>query len=129
MKALKLKVIASLLFGLSASAVLAEAPAVPSNINPDDHAAVANYYESLAKTVSEKLEASQHELDKYEAHPYTYGRQGQDLNSHLHANIREYKEELAEDLEQVELHKKMSATDQDRQFNKAKIKLDESAIQ
>ncbi len=129
MKALKLKVIASLLFGLSASAVLAEAPAVPSNINPDDHAAVANYYESLAKTVSEKLEASQHELDEYEAHPYTYGRQGQDLNSHLHANIREYKEELAEDLEQVELHKKMSATDQDRQFNKAKIKLDESAIQ
>ena len=129
MKALKLKVIASLLFSLSAAAVLAEAPAVPSNINPDDHAAVANYYESLAKTVSEKLEASQHELDEYEAHPYTYGRQGQDLNSHLHANIREYKEELAEDLEQVELHKKMSATDQDRQFNKAKIKLDESAIQ
>ncbi len=129
MKALKLKVIASLLFGLFATSVFAEAPAVPSNINPNDHAAVANYYESLAKTVSGKLEAYQHELKEYEAHPYTYGRQGQDLNSHLHANIREYMKELAEDLEQVELHRKMSATGQDRQFNKAKIKSDESVVQ
>lgn len=129
MKALKLKVIVSLLLGSVATSVLAEAPAVPSNINPNNHAAVANYYESLAKTVSEKLEAYQHELDEYEAHPYTYGRQGQDLNSHLHANIREYKKELAEDLEQVELHRKISATEQDKQFNKAKIKLDESVVQ
>ena len=114
MKALKLKVIASLLFGFFATSVFAEAPAVPSSINPNDHAAVANYYESLAKTVSEKLEASQHELDEYEAHPYTYGRQGQDLNSHLHANIREYRNELAEELEQEELHRKISETEQNR---------------
>lgn len=129
MKALKLRVIASLLFGFFATAVFAEAPAIPSNINPNDHAAVANYYEILAKTASEKLEAYQHELKEYEAHPYTYGRQGQDVDSHLHANIRAYEKELAEDLQQAELHRKMSATEQDRQFNKAKIKLDESVVQ
>lgn len=132
MRTLKATAIASLfVLSLAATSVFAEAPAAPSTINPNDHAALASYYNGLAKEVSAKLEAYQHELQEYEDHPYAYGRQGQDLNSHLRANIREYSKELAEDLEQVELHKKMSSMDRLEQFNKAKAKIDvsESVVQ
>ena len=54
-----------------------------------------------------------------------YDRPGQDLNSHLQANIREYKKELAEDLEKAELHRKIAEVDQDRQFKEVKVKVGE----
>lgn len=121
MNTLKVTAIASLLaFSFIATSAFAEAPAAPSSINPNDHVALANYYEGLAKEVSAKLETNQQKLNDYEDHPYYYGRQGQDLRSHLQANIREYENELAEDLKEAELHKKIAASEQDRQFNKAK---------
>lgn len=124
MRTRKFELVISLLaLGLFATSAMAEAPAAPSNIDPNNHAALAAYYENLAKEVSDKLEANQQALKEYEAHPYTYGRQGQDLSGHLHANIREYSKELNEDLEQVELHKKMSSAPQDKQINKAKADL------
>lgn len=131
MKTRKLTTIVSLLaFGFFATSVLAEAPAAPSNIDPNNHRALAAYYEGLAKEVAERLEHYQHELQDYEDHPYAYGRQGQDLNSHLHANIREYSKELTEDLEQAELHKKMSSTQEGGQLNKlkAQVNLDGSVV-
>lgn len=131
MKARKLTAVVSLLaFGFVATSVWAEAPAAPSSIDPDNHSALAAYYEDLAKEVSGKLEDNRHELKEYEDHPYYYGRQGQDLSSHLHANIREYSKELAEDLEQAELHKKMSAAEQDSEFSKVKaeINLNDSVV-
>lgn len=124
MKTRKLTAIVSLLaFGFFANSVLAEAPAAPSNIDPNNHRALAAYYEDLAKEVAGKLEAYRHELSEYEDHPYVYGRQGQDLNSHLRANIREYSKELVEDMEQVELHKKMSSTEEGGQLNKVKAEI------
>lgn len=130
MKTLKSDAAVSLLaLSFFATSVFAEAPAAPSNIDPNDHAALAAYYETLAKEVSDKLEANQQALREYEDHPYTYGRQGQDLSGHLNANIREYRKELSEDLEQVELHKKMSSVPQDKQINKAKLnQLNESVV-
>ncbi len=125
MKTLKVTAIASLwVLSFATTAVFAEAPVAPSNINPNDHITLANYYDGLAKEVSVKLETYRHDLQEYEDHPYTYGRQGQDLNSHLRANIREYSKELAEDLEQVELHKKMSSMERNEQLNKAKAQID-----
>ena len=129
MNTLKVAAIVSFLFfSFVTTSAFAEAPAAPSSINPNDHAALANYYEGLAKEVSEKLEASQQELNKYEDHPSHYGRQGQNLKSHLQANIREYKKELAEDLQEAELHRKMSASEQDRQFNKAEADVSGASV-
>lgn len=121
-------IISILLFGFVTTSAFAEAPAAPSSINPNDHVALANYYEGLAKEISEKLEAYQQQLNQYEDHPYYYGRQGQNLKSHLQANIREYKKELAEDLQEAELHRKTAAGGQDKQFNKAKADLGETVI-
>ncbi|MBL0011687.1 MAG: hypothetical protein IPP22_13375 [Nitrosomonas sp.] len=60
MNALKVTTIISLfVFCFVATSALAEVPAAPDSINPNDHAALANYYEGLAKEVSEKLETNQ----------------------------------------------------------------------
>lgn len=129
MNTLKVTAIVSLLaFGFIATSLFAEAPAAPDNINPNDHVALANYYEGLAKEISAKLETYQQELNEYENHPYYYGRQGQDLNSHLQANIRGYEKELAEDLQEAELHRKVAA-EQDKQFKAAKANVGEIAAQ
>ncbi|GKS68119.1 hypothetical protein W03_01230 [Nitrosomonas sp. PY1] len=129
MNSLKVIVIASYVFlGVVTSAV-AEVPAAPVNINPNDHATLASYYEKLAKEVSEKLDTFQQELDEYEDHPYYYGRRGEDLKSHLQANIREYQKELTEDLQEAELHRKIADGNQDRQFNKAEVETNKVMMQ
>ena len=130
MNTLKVTAIVSLLaFSFVATSAFAEAPTAPNSINPNDHAALANYYEGLAKEVSAKLETNQQELKEYAEHPYYYGRQGQDLNSHLQANIREYEKEIAEDLQEAELHRKIAAVEQDRQFKEAKANVGETVAQ
>ena len=130
MSTLKVTSIISLLaFYFVATSAFAEVPAAPSSIDPNDHAALANYYEGLAKEVSAKLEANQQKLNDYEVHPYYYGRQGQDLSSHLQANIREYEKELAEDLKEVTLHREITGMGQDRQFNNAKANVGEAVTQ
>ncbi|HRB98275.1 MAG TPA: hypothetical protein PKY67_11275, partial [Nitrosomonas sp.] len=77
MNRLKVTAIASLVaFSFAATSAFAEVPAAPSSINPNDHVALANYYEGLVKEVSAKLETNQQKLNDYEDHPYYYGRQG-----------------------------------------------------
>ena len=126
MNTLKVTTIISLfVFCFVATSALAEVPAAPDSINPNDHAALANYYEGLAKEVSEKLETNQQKLNDYEEHPYYYGRRGHDLKSHLQANIRAYEKELAEDLGEATLHRKIAEMEQDRQFNNAKADVGE----
>jgi len=130
MNTLKVTAIVSLLtFYFVATSALAEVPAAPDSINPNDHAALANYYEGLAKEVSEKLETNQQKLKEYEENPYRFGRQGQGLKSHLQANIREYEKELSEDLEEAEVHRKLSTVEQDRQFKKVKANIGEAVVQ
>lgn len=130
MNRLKVTAIASLVaFSFAATSAFAEVPAAPSSINPNDHVALANYYEGLVKEVSAKLETNQQKLNDYEDHPYYYGRQGQDLRSHLQANIREYKKELVEDLQEANLHRKIAASEQGRQFSKAEANVGDVAVQ
>ncbi|PSJ18821.1 hypothetical protein [Nitrosomonas supralitoralis] len=117
------KIVALVTFSFFVSSAFAEAPATPSSINPNDHAAWATYYEDFAKEVSGKLEINQQKLKDYEDHPYYYGRAGQDLKSHLQANIREYKKELAAGLQEAELHRKIAAVQQDLPFNNAEVNI------
>lgn len=126
MNSFKIAIIVSLVaLSFITSSAFAEAPAAPSGINPNDHIALANYYEDLAKEVSGRLAINQQKLNDYEDHPYYYGRSGQDLSSHLQANIREYKKELVADLQEAEVHRKIAAVQQDTQFNKAKADIGE----
>ncbi len=130
MSTLKVTAIISLLaFYFVTTSAFAEVPAALDSINPNDHAALANYYEGLATEVSAKLETNQQKLNDYEVHPYYYGRQGQDLSSHLQANIREYEKELAEDLKEATFHRKIAEMEQDRQFNNAKANVGDAVAQ
>lgn len=75
MKALKLLTLPALLvlslFTSSAFAV--------DGIDNSNHIALAKHYENLAKEAEAKLQENKAALKEYEAHPYYYGRQGQDF--------------------------------------------------
>ena len=106
MKALKVSAVLSVFaFGLLATSAFAETPPLPSNINPDDHAAAAAFYENLAKEEAAIVERYQQDLEEHEDHAYFYGRGGQDEVSHLRANIREHERQLEEDLAEAKLHR------------------------
>jgi len=122
MKMLKFLTLLSLFaFSLFASYAFAENGTIHS-----DHVALVKHYENLAKEAEEKLQENKEALDQYEAHPYYYGRQGQDLQSHASANIREYEKALKESLNQADLHRKMAMT-QDRLISEAKLNLSEGS--
>ncbi len=122
MKILKFLTLLSLFaFSLFASYAFAENEAIHS-----DHVALMKHYENLAKEAEAKLQENKEALDQYEAHPYYYGRQGQDLQSHASANIREYEKALKESLNQADLHRKMAMT-QDRLISEAKLNLNEGS--
>ncbi|MCB1949482.1 hypothetical protein [Nitrosomonas sp.] len=114
MNTLKMAAIILLLIGsIFVNSASAERLERPDHIDPNDHIAWIKYYEGLAKATEKKLEAYEHELADCEDHPYTYirrpfGIRTQDLSAYLRANIRQYSKELAEELEQAELHKRMS---------------------
>lgn len=126
------KVIAALsllISGLVSTYTFAEAPAAPSLIGPNDHVALAHYYEGSAKEISVRLETYKQKLKEYEEDPYYYGRQGQDLHSHLRANIREYENDLADDLKEANLHREIAASEQDKQSNTAEANIAGIAVQ
>ena len=124
MKTQKLLAFVSVLaLGLTALPALAV-----EGIDDDDHAALAVYYDNIAKEAEVKLQVSKSALEEYEAHPYYYGRQGQDFKSHTVANIREYEETLTESLHNADLHKKIAieAVDHDNStINKARANFDQ----
>ncbi len=100
------------------SSVIAQA-----DVAHNDHNAMAKYYENQVKEVKIRLQANQKVLEECEAHPYYYGRQGQDVRSHASANIREYQKTLKESLRNAEQHRIM-AIEQEQQTNKTKARLD-----
>lgn len=110
---------ASSLFVTSAFAV--------DGINDNDHAALANYYETQAKEAEAKLQENKALLEEYKAHPYYYGRQGQDFQAHTSANIHEYEEILVDSLKNADLHKKMVMDESNPVINKAKVNLDRNS--
>ncbi len=89
-------------------------------IDNADHFALAKHYENLAKEAEAKLQENKEALEEYEAHSFYYGRQGQDVQSHATANIREYEKLLKENLNNADVHKKM-AMEQNNVINKAKL--------
>ena len=125
MKALKLSTqlpllaLTLLVFCAQINSSVAAQPEVALN----DHDALVRYYEDLAKEAEAKLQENKAVLEEYEDHAYYYGRQGQDLQSHTIANIREYEKALKESLSNADLHRKIAAG-QAAPINKAKINLD-----
>ncbi|MCE7914481.1 MAG: hypothetical protein DYH15_07310 [Nitrosomonas sp. PRO4] len=96
-------------------------------IDDNDHAALAKYYELLAKEAEVKLQENKAVLEEYENHSYYYGRQGQDLKSHTTANIREYEKQLAESLSNADLHHRIALEQHNSNvISKAKLNFDDS---
>lgn len=124
MKALKvLPLLPLLMLCLNVSAVLAV-----DGIDDNDHATLAKHYENLAKAAEVKLKENKELLEGYQAHPYHYGRQGQDIQSHISANIQEYEVIVKENLRNAELHKEKITEEQNDPINKAKTDSDRDSI-
>ncbi|SEF42040.1 hypothetical protein SAMN05216334_101248 [Nitrosomonas ureae] len=122
MKAQKLFALISILaFSLTVSSAFAV-----EGIDDNDHAALAQYYENVAKETEAKLQKNKAALDEYEAHSYYYGRRGQDFKSHTVANIREYEAVLAESLNNADLHKRIAMDQGNPAINKAQLNLNQS---
>ena len=108
---------------LAFCAQMSSSAAAQTEVAGNDHEALVKHYENLAKEVKAKLQENIEALEEYEAHPYYYGRQGQDIRSHTSANIREYEKTLKENLDNADSHRKM-AIEQNNRINKAKANLD-----
>lgn len=97
-------------------------------IDNEDHFALAKHYENEAKEIEVKLQENKAALEEYEDHSFYYGRQGQDVQSHTTANIREYEKQLSENLNNANLHKRLAMEQQNNVINKAKLNMgDDSA--
>lgn len=99
-----LVVLSSLALSLSVLPVFANEV---EGIDDNDHAALAKYYENHAHEEEDKLHKNEELLKEYEEHPYYFGRQGQDIQSHTLANIHEHEKTMEEDLQHAEDHKKI----------------------
>jgi len=108
---------------LTFCAPMSSSVAAQTEIALNDHEALVKHYENEVKEVEAKLQKNKAVLKEYEAHPYYFGRQGQELRSHTTANIREYEKTLRESLSNADLHRRMAA-EQDSPINKAKVNLD-----
>lgn len=124
MKASKSSALLSLLVltVLASCAQMSPQPRVASG----DHNALVRHYENVASDTKARLQENKKALKAYEAHPYYYGRQGQEFRSHTAANIREYEKTLRESLSNADLHRRM-AMEQANSINKAKNNLDRDA--
>ena len=96
-------------------------------IDDNDHAALVKYYEAMANEAKVHLEENKALLEDYEARPYFYGRQGQDVQSHATANIREYEKQIKENVHSAELHQKM-ASEHYKSANNTKSNLENDFI-
>lgn len=117
--------ISFLIFSLTVSSAFAV-----EGIDDSNHAALAEYYEIIAKETEAKLQKNKAALEDYEAHPYYYGRRGQDFKSHTIANMRGYEAVLAESLNNANLHKRLAMDQDNPTFNKARFNInqDTSAV-
>ena len=113
---LKAVSLASLLGILSPIATAADpldtpeiAAAVETASTQSDHEAVARHYEEAAAELQAKLAEKEELLEHYEDKPYLYGRRAQDLQSHTHALIRNYKKTVKETMQVAATHRQMAA--------------------
>lgn len=125
MKTSTLLIVALFVVGSFTSSAFAQ-----NAIDTEDHFALAKHYENEAKEIEVKLQENKAALEEYEDHSFYYGRQGQDVQSHTTANIREYEKQLSESLNNADLHKRLAMEQQNNAINKAKLNVgnDSSAI-
>ena len=123
MKPLKLLKLFFVLLVLTSCAHMNPSAIALGKIANDDHAALVQHYENIAREAKIKLQENKKVLEAYEARPYYYGRQGLDLQSHTSANIRAYEKLIRENLRYADLHKKMAIEQINNQVNKAEAKL------
>ncbi len=125
MKTSTLLIASLFVLGSFASSAFAE-----NAIDNEDHFALAQHYENLAKETEARLQEHKIALEEYEDHPSHYGRRGQDVQSHTIANIREYEKELKENQNHANLHKRLAMEQQNNVINKAKLNVgdDSTAI-
>ena len=117
LRMLKAVSIASLLGVLSPIATAADpldapeiAAAVETASTQSDHEAVARHYEEAAAELQAKLAEKEKLLEHYEDKPYLYGRRAQDLQSHTHALIRNYKKTVEATMQAAATHRQIAAT-------------------
>lgn len=77
-------------------------------IDPNNHDALAKYYEDTANEMKAKLQEQKKRLEDYEGHSNSYGRRGQDLQSHITAKIRQYEKSIKENLKEAAIHQEMA---------------------
>lgn len=124
MKTLRLFKLLFALTILTSCAQMNPSVIVPKGIASNDHEALVQHYENLAREAKIRLQENKKILDAYEAHPYYYGRQGPDLQSHTSANIRAYEKALRENLRFADLHRKMAMEQRNNQIYKAETRLE-----
>ena len=85
------------------------------SIDPNNHNAVAKYYEDAANEMKEKLQEQKKLLEEHEGHN-AYGRRGQDRQSRITANIRQYENSIKENLKEAAIHRKMAQEEEKREL-------------
>ena len=97
---------------LATAAQPVEAPeihaAAQKAVTRDEHEAVAKFYENAAAQLQAKMKEQQELLEQYENKSYLYGRRAQDLQSHAHAQVREYKQAVEVNIKEARLHHQMA---------------------
>lgn len=116
MRAIKFLILLLVLTVLVSCAQMSSSVIAPAGIADNDHEALVNYYENLAKEAKIRLQANKKILEAYEARPYYYGKQGLDLPSHTSANIRAYEKTVRESLRYADLHRRMAQEQKNSQF-------------
>ena len=107
-KVLKLSSLLLVFTVLAACAQMSASVAKPAGISSNDHGALVKYYEGVAKDAKLRLQENKKILQEYEAHPYYFGRQGLDAQSHAAANVRAYEKAIRESLIFADFHRKMA---------------------
>ena len=94
-----LSLLALLIFGASMNAFAASAA---------EHDALASQFENLAKEMQAKVE-EQKEIVSHKPRSSYFGKNGQNIKSHIAYKIRKYEKAAAEYLEQAASHHAMAA--------------------
>ncbi|MBS0422839.1 MAG: hypothetical protein JSR71_00030 [Proteobacteria bacterium] len=119
-KVLKLSSLLLAITVLASCAQMGSSVAKPTEISSNDHNALVKYYEGVAKDAKLRLQENKKILQEYEAHPYYFGRQGLDAQSHAAANIRAYEKAVRESLIFADFHRKMAMEQVGQKGNQTK---------
>ncbi len=81
--------------------------AVQNATSKDDHEALAQRYEEVAKEMQSKVEEHKKMLSQYKRAPWLFGKQATGFGVHCENLIRIYSESVEENLEMAKMHRQM----------------------